>query len=92
MPLYTLARTSTQGVSLFPRLLSLRALAKLADIMEPIGRQEETELPAQILAEFVMVCAGLATGGSPGSSGWGVVGGGDGEHTGRHSQPTRAHR
>uniref|UniRef100_A0A8C6G3A0 ZW10 interacting kinetochore protein n=1 Tax=Moschus moschiferus TaxID=68415 RepID=A0A8C6G3A0_MOSMO len=30
------------------------ALAKLADILEPVGLQEEAELPAQILAEFVM--------------------------------------
>nr|XP_010956268.1 ZW10 interactor [Camelus bactrianus]XP_010956269.1 ZW10 interactor [Camelus bactrianus]XP_010956272.1 ZW10 interactor [Camelus bactrianus] len=33
---------------------ALEALAKVADILEPIGLQEETELPAQILAEFVM--------------------------------------
>lgn len=33
-----------------------RALAKVADILEPTGLQEEAELPAQILAEFVMVC------------------------------------
>lgn len=32
-------------------------LAKVADILEPVGFQEEAELPAQILAEFVMVCA-----------------------------------
>ncbi|XP_019520927.1 PREDICTED: ZW10 interactor isoform X3 [Hipposideros armiger] len=31
-----------------------RSLAKLADILESIGPQEEAELPAQILAEFVM--------------------------------------
>uniref|UniRef100_A0A8D0YBQ1 ZW10 interacting kinetochore protein n=1 Tax=Sus scrofa TaxID=9823 RepID=A0A8D0YBQ1_PIG len=30
------------------------ALAKVADILEPTGLQEEAELPAQILAEFVM--------------------------------------
>ncbi|MBW02176.1 ZW10 interactor, partial [Eschrichtius robustus] len=30
------------------------ALAKVADILEPIGLQEEAELPVQILAEFVM--------------------------------------
>ncbi|XP_057591620.1 ZW10 interactor isoform X4 [Hippopotamus amphibius kiboko] len=30
------------------------ALAKVADILEPVGLQEEAELPAQILAEFVM--------------------------------------
>ncbi|XP_021535130.1 ZW10 interactor [Neomonachus schauinslandi] len=36
------------------RASALEALAKLADILEPIGRQEEAELPAQILAEFVM--------------------------------------
>ncbi|XP_045883794.1 ZW10 interactor [Meles meles] len=36
------------------RAPALEALVKLADIMEPIGRQEEAELPAQILAEFVM--------------------------------------
>ncbi|TKC48967.1 hypothetical protein EI555_004175 [Monodon monoceros] len=30
------------------------ALAKVADILEPIGLQEEAELPMQILAEFVM--------------------------------------
>uniref|UniRef100_A0A4W2G803 ZW10 interacting kinetochore protein n=1 Tax=Bos indicus x Bos taurus TaxID=30522 RepID=A0A4W2G803_BOBOX len=29
-------------------------LAKVADILEPVGFQEEAELPAQILAEFVM--------------------------------------
>lgn len=29
-------------------------LAEVADILEPIGLQEETELPAQIMAEFVM--------------------------------------
>ncbi|XP_008687793.1 ZW10 interactor [Ursus maritimus] len=37
-----------------PRAPVLEALDKLADILEPIGRQEEAELPAQILAEFVM--------------------------------------
>ncbi|XP_040110594.1 ZW10 interactor [Oryx dammah] len=31
-----------------------KALAKVADILEPVGLQEEAELPAQILAEFVM--------------------------------------
>ncbi|XP_035978706.1 outer kinetochore KNL1 complex subunit ZWINT [Halichoerus grypus] len=36
------------------RASALEALAKLADILEPVGRQEEAELPAQILAEFVM--------------------------------------
>ncbi|XP_030897211.1 ZW10 interactor isoform X2 [Leptonychotes weddellii] len=36
------------------RASALEALAKLADILEPIGRQEEAELPAQILTEFVM--------------------------------------
>ncbi|XDA88019.1 hypothetical protein R6Z07F_017684 [Ovis aries] len=30
------------------------ALSKVADILEPVGLQEEAELPAQILAEFVM--------------------------------------
>ncbi|XP_065750672.1 ZW10 interactor [Phocoena phocoena] len=30
------------------------ALAKVADILEPIGLQEEAELPVQMLAEFVM--------------------------------------
>uniref|UniRef100_A0A8C9B3Y0 ZW10 interactor n=1 Tax=Phocoena sinus TaxID=42100 RepID=A0A8C9B3Y0_PHOSS len=30
------------------------ALAKVADILEPTGLQEEAELPVQILAEFVM--------------------------------------
>nr|XP_020765999.1 ZW10 interactor isoform X3 [Odocoileus virginianus texanus] len=30
------------------------ALAKVAGILEPVGLQEEAELPAQILAEFVM--------------------------------------
>lgn len=34
-----------------------RALAKLANILEPIGLQEEAEVPGQILAEFVMVCS-----------------------------------
>lgn len=33
---------------------ALEVLAKLADILKPSGLQEETELPAQILAEFVM--------------------------------------
>ncbi|KAM8776512.1 outer kinetochore KNL1 complex subunit ZWINT [Rhynchonycteris naso] len=32
----------------------LEALAKMADILEPKGLQEGTELPGQILAEFVM--------------------------------------
>ncbi|XP_070636521.1 outer kinetochore KNL1 complex subunit ZWINT isoform X1 [Bos indicus] len=31
-----------------------KVLAKVADILEPVGFQEEAELPAQILAEFVM--------------------------------------
>nr|XP_012805456.2 ZW10 interactor-like [Jaculus jaculus] len=30
-----------------------RVLAEVADILEPVGLQEETELPARILAEFV---------------------------------------
>ncbi|TEA39107.1 hypothetical protein DBR06_SOUSAS13510007 [Sousa chinensis] len=30
------------------------ALAKVADILEPLGLQEEAELPVQMLAEFVM--------------------------------------
>lgn len=33
---------------------ALEALAKLADVLESIGPQEEAELPAPILAEFVM--------------------------------------
>ncbi|XP_066098904.1 ZW10 interactor [Saccopteryx bilineata] len=33
---------------------ALEALAELADILEPKGLQEGTELPGQILAEFVM--------------------------------------
>lgn len=35
----------------------LRTLAEVADILEPRGLQEEAEVPAQILAEFVTVCA-----------------------------------
>uniref|UniRef100_A0A8C9KDY1 ZW10 interacting kinetochore protein n=1 Tax=Panthera tigris altaica TaxID=74533 RepID=A0A8C9KDY1_PANTA len=38
------ARTSAPGV----------ALGKLAHVLEPTGLQEEAELPAQLLAEFVM--------------------------------------
>ncbi|XP_014394241.1 PREDICTED: ZW10 interactor isoform X5 [Myotis brandtii] len=33
---------------------AVEALAKLANILEPIGLQEEAEVPGQILAEFVM--------------------------------------
>lgn len=33
---------------------AVEALAKLANILEPIGLREEAELPGQILAEFVM--------------------------------------
>ncbi|XP_007957571.1 ZW10 interactor [Orycteropus afer afer] len=33
---------------------ALKALAEVSTILEPIGLQEEAELPAQILAEFVM--------------------------------------
>ncbi|XP_025297166.1 ZW10 interactor isoform X2 [Canis lupus dingo] len=36
------------------RAQALEVLAALGDILEPVGRQEEVELPAQILAEFVM--------------------------------------
>ncbi|XP_032701202.1 ZW10 interactor [Lontra canadensis] len=43
-----------EGPEAGARAPGLEALAKLADIVEPIGRQEEAELPAQILAEFVM--------------------------------------
>lgn len=32
-----------------------RALAEVTDILEPKGLQEEAELPAQILAQFVVV-------------------------------------
>ncbi|XP_027960415.1 ZW10 interactor [Eumetopias jubatus] len=42
-----------EGAEAGARARALEALAKLADILEPIGRQEEAELPAQILAEFV---------------------------------------
>lgn len=80
------ARTSTPGVSRFPCLLHLRALAKLADILEPIGRQEEAELPAQILAEFVMVCAGWAAGALLGPLRE-LLGSTDGGRPGRQSQP-----
>lgn len=33
---------------------ALEALAKLADILAPLGLQEEAEVPAQVMAEFVM--------------------------------------
>lgn len=40
---------------LFP--CPFRALAKLANVLEPVGLREEAEPPGQILAEFVMVCS-----------------------------------
>lgn len=49
--------TSTQESAVSPVSCPFRVLAKLADILEPTGLQEEAELPVQILAEFVMVCS-----------------------------------
>ncbi|KAG8523058.1 ZW10 interactor, partial [Galemys pyrenaicus] len=40
--------------TVYPISLPLRILAEVANILAPIGLQEEAELPAQILAEFVM--------------------------------------
>lgn len=37
-------------------LVFRRVLAEVAGILEPIGLQEEAELPARILEEFVRVC------------------------------------
>lgn len=52
----------------FPRFFCpCRALAKLASVLEPTGLQEEAELPAQLLAEFVMVRASMGARGAPGS-------------------------
>lgn len=39
----------------FPFLCPFRALANLADVLASVGLQEEAELPAPILAEFVVV-------------------------------------
>ncbi|PNI75795.1 ZWINT isoform 4 [Pan troglodytes] len=35
---------------------ALEVLAEVAGILEPVGLQEEAELPAKILVEFVVVC------------------------------------
>lgn len=58
MCMYTqVLQTRISGSAVFLVFLTFRALAKLADVLESIGPQEEAELPAPILAEFVMVCS-----------------------------------
>lgn len=39
-----------------PSLVFYRVLAEVEGILEPVGLQEETELPARIMEEFVRVC------------------------------------
>lgn len=49
-PLELVCRDSTLSLLLY------RVLVEVAGVLEPVGLQEEAELPARILEEFVRVC------------------------------------
>lgn len=49
-------RMSFRALLCTPSLVFYRVLAEVEGILEPVGLQEETELPARIMEEFVRVC------------------------------------